>query len=128
MKPITLLLFLLSLYACDSTAQQSDQSKGAANFEDVEVAAFAELMAKENTVILDVRTPRETSKGIIEGAMVIDIMKGDFAEKIKELDKEKTYLVYCQSGKRSVTACNAMAEQGFTKLYNLKKGYRVWKD
>lgn len=132
-KPITLLVFILGIYACESNAQQNDtnqtdESSSAATFQDVDVAAFSELMTEENTVVLDVRTPRETSKGIIEGAVTIDILEGDFAEKIKDLDKEKTYLVYCQSGKRSVTACNAMAEQGFTQLYNLKQGYRAWKD
>ncbi|MEZ4987667.1 MAG: rhodanese-like domain-containing protein [Saprospiraceae bacterium] len=36
-------------------------------------------------------------------------------------------MVYCRSGRRSVTACNTMADAGFSKLYNLLGGYNVWR-
>lgn len=49
-------------------------------------------------------------------------MQADFEEKIKALDKDKTYYVYCRSGNRSSTASSLMAELGFTKVYNIKDG------
>ena len=43
-----------------------------------------------------------------------------------ELDKKKSYFVYCRSGKRSYSACEIMKELGFTNLYNLESGYLDW--
>ena len=126
MKTYWFILLLLSVYACQGNAQQQDKTNNNAPFQDIDVNTFSKLMQEENTVILDVRTPGETQKGVIEGALEIDILAGNFSSTIQSLDKDKAYLVYCQSGKRSVTACNQMAEAGFTNLYNLLGGYRAW--
>lgn len=76
-----------------------------------------------NTIILDVRTAAECAAGIIEGAVTeLDMYNGEFEEKFKSLDRNKTYLIYCRSGVRSVYACEAMAAEGFTSLYNLRTG------
>ena len=83
-------------------------------------------MSKENTVILDVRTPGEIAEGKIENALEIDILEPGFEDKIKALDKDKTYLVYCKAGGRSAKACNLMLEQEFPNLYNLEGGYTAW--
>jgi phage shock protein E len=122
MKTYLFILILVSAYACQSS-NPTDKSTA---FQDVDVKGFSALMQEENTVILDVRTPGETQKGIIEGAVEIDILAGQFSTAIQSMDKDKTYLVYCQSGKRSVTACNQMAEAGFSNLYNLSGGYKAW--
>ncbi len=87
---------------------------------------FDNLSKEENTIILDVRAPEEEVEGFIEGATQINIMGPDFAEKIKTLDKDKTYLVYCRSGNRSGTACGFMASNGFNHLYNLAGGINAW--
>ena len=78
---------------------------------------------EENTVILDVRTDTECAAGIIVGAITeLDMYNGEFEEKFKNLDRSKTYLIYCRSGVRSVYACEAMAAEDFTNLYNLRTG------
>ena len=79
-----------------------------------------------DTVVLDVRIPMEVSHGKIPGAQVIDLMDAHFTQKVVELDKDKPYVVYCRSGNRSAQACNYMASQGFTKLYNLNGGIGNW--
>jgi rhodanese-related sulfurtransferase len=106
-----------------SAAPANPQS---APFANLDVAGFRSKMDGENVVILDVRTPQETAQGVIEGALELNVNSPDFVQRIAELDKDKTYLVYCRSGRRSVTACNIMAEQGFTDLYNLLGGYLAW--
>jgi rhodanese-related sulfurtransferase len=45
---------------------------------------------------------------------------------MESLDKEKTYFVYCLSGKRSGDAVNLMAEAGFENIYTLKDGLQKW--
>lgn len=83
---------------------------------------------KENAVLLDVRTAAEIADVNIDGHMAIDIQQPGFIEKVGQLDKSKTYFVYCRSGNRSGQACKFMATQGFDKLYNLKGGMLAWVD
>lgn len=96
-------------------------------FQDLDVAAFREKTETQaDAILLDVRTPAEYQSGHIEGAINMDIKAPDFLKKVSTLDRELEYLVYCRSGKRSVTACNRMAEAGFGRLNNLKGGILAW--
>ncbi|MCB0631545.1 MAG: rhodanese-like domain-containing protein [Lewinella sp.] len=95
-------------------------------YTDLNVEQFAGMMNKKNVVVLDVRTPEETAQGKIDGAMEINVLEDDFADKVQTLDKKKTYLVYCRSGRRSQKAVEIMAGEGFKKLYNLLGGYNAW--
>jgi rhodanese-related sulfurtransferase len=58
----------------------------------------------------------------VAGATLIDINSADFDAKIDQLDKSKTYLVYCRSGNRSSTAANIMIKKGFTDVKNVRSG------
>lgn len=80
----------------------------------------------KDAVVMDVRTPGEIAEGIIPGAIHVDLMGGEFAEKVQMLDRDKSYYIYCRSGGRSATACGAMRQWGFTKLYNLSGGIMSW--
>lgn len=77
-------------------------------------------------VILDVRTPAEFAAGHIAGARLFDFNAPDFADKIKELPRDKTYLVYCRSGNRSAKAVKLMQADGFSDLINLGGGMLDW--
>ncbi|MEM1408997.1 MAG: rhodanese-like domain-containing protein [Bacteroidota bacterium] len=96
------------------------------SFKDINVAEFKELMSNEDTVILDVRTPEEEVEGVIPDARLINVMDPSFPEHIEQLDKDKSYLVFCRSGGRSVTACKFMSSKGFNSLYNLLGGIQAW--
>jgi len=96
------------------------------NYKDIDAPTFKNMMSEEKTVIIDVRTANEFKSGNIEGAVNINVMSPQFANKIAELDKDKTYLVYCRSGNRSGQACNIMHKKGFEKLYNLQGGIAAW--
>jgi len=88
----------------------------------------AQLQEDDNAVILDVRTPREYSKGYIPGAVNIDIYLGQgFLDEIRKLNTSKNYYVYCKSGGRSAQACSVMKQLGFNNAYNLLGGYSRWK-
>lgn len=77
-------------------------------------------------IILDVRTPEEFDGGYIEGAINIDYYSEDFRTQLDPLDKDKAYLIYCRSGKRSADARDAMAELGFMEIYNMSGGIMEW--
>lgn len=83
---------------------------------------------KNDAVLLDVRTPAEIAEINIDGHIAINIQQPGFMEEVAQLDKNKTYFVYCRSGNRSGQACKYMATQGFEKLYNLKGGMLAWVD
>ena len=52
-------------------------------------------------VILDVRTPKEFAEEYIEDATNMNFYSETFRDELNQLDKNKTYLVYCRSGGRS---------------------------
>jgi rhodanese-related sulfurtransferase len=81
----------------------------------------------KNAVIIDLRTKDEIAKGAIPGAVQIDFLGKDFDKQMSNLDKSKTYYVYCQGGGRSSDAATYMEKQGFKKVYNLEKGFSAWK-
>lgn len=88
---------------------------------------WSKLQEDGDAVILDVRTADEWSRGIIPGAMNIDIYKGQgFIYSLEELDKSKNYYVYCAAGARSGQACNIMGQLGFETTYNLVGGMNNW--
>lgn len=88
----------------------------------------AQLENDSNSVVLDVRTDGEVAEGIIPSAIQIDIYKGQgFIYELEELDKNKSYYVYCRSGNRSGQACAIMNQLGFENAYNLVGGILEWK-
>ena len=75
-------------------------------------------------VIIDVRTPEEFTEEHIENAINLDYHSETFRD---ELDKNKTYLIYCRSGSRSGSALDTMEELNFKEVYNLLGGINQWK-
>ena len=78
-------------------------------------------------VILDVRTPEEYNSGHIQNAFNIDYKASDFKDKVSKLDKNKTYALYCHSGRRAVASSDIMAELGFKHLYQFG-GIKQWQE
>jgi rhodanese-related sulfurtransferase len=62
----------------------------------------------------------------IKDAVLINFSGNDFNEKIRQLDKSKTYLVHCASGIRSVKACAKLEALEFPRLVNLEGGMKAW--
>ena len=101
---------------------------GQQNYEDADVKGFSELIEDSGVVLLDVRTAAEYAEGHIEGAVLIDQSQSDFIEKAKSaLPIDKKIAVYCRSGRRSASAANRLAAEGY-KCVNLKGGIIAWKE
>jgi rhodanese-related sulfurtransferase len=94
----------------------------------VGVDEFEKLTREPNAVILDVRTPAEYATGHLKDAVLLDINAKDFDQKIKALDKGKTYLVHCAVGMRGEKACKRLDTLDFPKVYNLQGGIKAWKN
>ena len=78
-------------------------------------------------LILDVRTPAEFASGHIENALNLDFYSETFRNELNNLNKNKTYLVYCKVGGRSQNTLNIMAELNFKEVYNMAGGITAWK-
>ena len=78
------------------------------------------LKGNEEYSILDVRTNKEYEAGAYENAIHIPL--DDLRNRLNELDKTKTYLVYCRTGLRSYIACRILIQNGF-RVKNITGGY-----
>ena len=127
MRTCVLLSFCLLLFCCkDSTSKESLSTE----IKDIDISEVLKYMNEnKNFVLLDVRTAVETKEGkITSDATEIDFYGDNFREEIRKLDKTKTYLVYCRSGKRSSSSQKIMVEEGFEKVYNILGGYLAWEE
>lgn len=81
-----------------------------------------------NVEILDLRTPEEYNYGHIGGVTNLNFNDTlNFISAIDKLDKNKTYLIYCRTDKRSGTTLQIMKEKGFRNVHLLKGGILAWK-
>jgi rhodanese-related sulfurtransferase len=92
----------------------------------LDAAGFAEQVTKADVITLDVRTPGEFMEGHIAGAINIDVEGSSFDSEIANLDKSKSYAVYCRSGRRSLVAVDKLSAAGFENLSNLNTGINDW--
>ena len=80
-----------------------------------------EKLNREDYVLVDVRTRSEYRRGHIEGA--INIPVDELRERLDELDREKTIVVYCQVGFRGYLADRILSQNGYNVL-NITGGLR----
>ena len=71
------------------------------------------LNAKENFVLLDVRTQEEFDAGHIPTAILLPYDEINLKAATVLPDKEKEIVVYCRSGRRSAIAKKALVELGY---------------
>jgi hydroxyacylglutathione hydrolase len=73
-------------------------------------------------VLLDVRKKSEYDAEHVIGAENVPLNYID--EEIGRLDKDTTYYVYCAAGYRSMIFCSYLKAYGFSKLINIKGGFK----
>ena len=84
------------------------------------------LKEKKDIVVIDLRTEAEFKAGHIAGAKNMDFLGAEFAQQISTLDKAKTYLVHCGSGRRSTKALDVFQAQKFPSILHLNEGFKAW--
>ncbi len=108
-------------FTAPSEVQMSDaESK---TLQTIAAPAFlAEHKKDMGAVVLDVRTPEEFAEGHLRSAVLMDFYAPDFKDSIAQLDKGKSYYVYCRSGNRSGKTLAMMRELGFTHVLDAAGG------
>jgi len=92
------------------------------------VQTLAELLQdeKQQTFLLDVRTPREREVALLEPSLFIPLQ--ELHLRFRELApyKEKRMVVYCHHGIRSDYATHFLKDAGFDDVHNLEGGIDAW--
>lgn len=74
--------------------------------------------------LVDVRSPAEVEQGMIRGALHLPLDQIDARH--GELDLDDVWVVYCKSGRRSLTAVQALRGHGFRSAVSLRGGIDAW--
>ena len=120
-KNLWFTLFIAVLWALPSLAQDTTGLS-------ITQSKFEKLMKKKRSVVLDVRTTEEFQSGYIDHAVNYNVLDSlNFVNNISTLDKNKKYLLYCKSGRRSGKALVIMKNMGFNNVYHLQGGITEWK-
>lgn len=86
-----------------------------------------ENIDNENFIILDVRTKSEYDRDHLINAYTRNFYDDDFTLQMDSLNKDFTYLIYCQSGNRSGQSFTIMQDLNFKSVYNMLGGISMWK-
>lgn len=95
-------------------------------------AEASEMIAKGNTLVVDVRDANEVEKsGKIVGA--VNVSRGMLEFRAdpespyydKNFAKDKTVIVYCASGGRSALSGKVLKDMGYGQVYNVG-GFKDW--
>lgn len=81
--------------------------------------------SKADFQLIDVREPHEVEIASIGGEL---IPMGEVMDNLDKINKDKQVVVYCRSGRRSGVIIQALEQQGFKNLYNLKGGILGYAD
>ncbi|KAI5835461.1 Rhodanese-like protein [Schizophyllum commune Tattone D] len=114
----------------------------AAHTTEAKEISYDELLPKTTSpsldaYLIDVREPNETEQGMIPSAVNLPLselpnslhlgstdFKAKYGYEKPRKDQEITF--YCRSGKRSTTACEIAAQNGYNNLLNYKGSWLEW--
>ena len=118
-RMIPFLLVFLLLTGCGGNT--SDGS-----YEQITQEEAKEMMDTQEVIILDVREQDEYDSGHIPGAVLLSVGTIDETTAAQVIpEKDSTVLVYCRSGNRSKTASAALADLGYSNIYEFG-GINTW--
>jgi len=83
----------------------------------------AEMLARGEAQLVDVREPYEHAAGRIPGARHVEL--GALAAEAETIERDRPVVFYCRVGARSAMAAQAFAGSGWD-AYNLSGGIVAW--
>ena len=121
MKRVVPFLFALIMLLAGCSGGENSGS-----FQQISQEEAKEMMDTQEVIVVDVREQDEYDSGHIPGAVLLPV--GTINEETASAvipEKDSAVLVYCRSGNRSKTASAALAELGYTNLYEFG-GINTW--
>ncbi len=96
------------------------------NYRELTAAQAADLIARFDPLILDVRTPQEFKAGHLPNAVLLPVQI--LQQNVQRLSshREREILIYCATGNRSTVASKILMDDGFKQIANLRHGIVDW--
>lgn len=119
-------VFAFSLGKAEGTITVVDYHQ--ANYREISPAEAAGLIRNITPLILDVRTPNEHRRGRLKDSVLIPLqqLQARWSEIVEYRDKD--VLIYCATGNRSTVAAKILIDNGFKRIYNLRRGISGWEN
>jgi len=123
------IISIFILQGCTTTEDNKSLLKTQTLLDITAIESYA--LIKNNTenpnfIIIDIRTPEEYKSGHLADAIIMDYYENTFEKEIDQLDKEKIYLIYCRTGRRTGLAMEIMKDLNFFNVYNMLGGITQW--
>jgi len=122
MKPKTILWIVIGVVAVAALVWGLTQTGG--GVENVDAAGVEAAMKQPGVQVIDVRTAGEYQMGHIPGA--INVPVDQLEASAASWDRDATYVVYCATGSRSMTAVETMKAMGFANIKHFNAGIQAW--
>lgn len=118
---LTLLVFILIAVCGISFAAEK------MSYVDV-TPAEAKALIEQTPDIIIIDVSPAYAKGHLPNAVNHYLGDGSLDRAIPNLDKEKTYLVYCHVDSVAIQGAQKLVDAGFENVYRLKGNYKAWVD
>jgi molybdopterin/thiamine biosynthesis adenylyltransferase/rhodanese-related sulfurtransferase len=90
-------------------------------------AAEAAGLARDGALVVDVRETAEIAAGTPQGSIALPKGYLELSAEQALPDKDRTLLILCENGYRSLFAAEALARLGYKDVRNLAGGFTAWK-
>ena len=106
------------LVACERKSSAPESAPAENTYQQITQEEAKAMMDEQDVIILDVREQDEYEAGHIAGAVLLPVGSVDEESAAAVIpEKDSVVLVYCRSGNRSKTASQALADLGYTSIY-----------
>lgn len=93
--------------------------------DDVTPETVAELNARGEIFVVDVREDWEYAEGHVSGATLIPL--GSIPDRVDDIPTDKPVVLVCRSGNRSGQAFRYLVGEGFDNVHNMTGGMNAWR-
>ena len=94
------------------------------SYSEIEAAHLFDLITKPRVLLVDVRNDDEVARGVIPGAMHIQLPM--LPMQYEKLMNANTVVFYCHSGVRSAHAADFAVNKGLKDVFHLIGGVVAW--
>lgn len=132
-NPLVMLLLCSSMVRADIQTGRQTLERVNAEIDNITTTQLQEILEQHpNTVLIDVRTPREIllRGGMIDGPRSYNVPRGWLEFRVPDLVPEPAtpIVVYCGINERSPLAAKTLREMGYTQVSNYADGFFAWRD
>lgn len=112
-------------YTSQVISKITNQPIAAATYKTLTASQLKQLIdSKESIYLIDVRTEEQFAESHIPGAVNIPYNK--LGVQISQIPKDKKVVLYCNTGQKSVSGAQFLADRNISNVYAVTDGYSVY--